>query len=116
MGKFIPYDENFTIANPEADYKTAEKIDKYRIGTEAFYMPAGFKEQYIPLGIIEHAEARSRIYSANTCTGGAGMNVPVLVLTIGGKKEILQFGKLDKARLAEALLSAGGVDVGGTTE
>ena len=51
----------------KADFKAAERIEQYRLGKDAVYIPAGLKWNYIPRAAIRSAEASHRTVSAGHC-------------------------------------------------
>lgn len=65
MAKFIPLLDNFTIDDPNVDFRGSQKVEQYRLGKLALYIPAGFKWQYIPYSAIESVEESHR----NICSG-----------------------------------------------
>ena len=51
----------------KADFKAAERIEQYRLGKDAVYIPAGLKWNYVPRRAIRSAEASHRTVSAGHC-------------------------------------------------
>ena len=55
------------IANSKEDFRNAVKIEQYRLGKDALYLPEGLRWKYIPLSEIRKAEESFRVISAGHC-------------------------------------------------
>ena len=55
------------IENAKEDLRGAEKVEQYRLGKAALYLPRGFQWDYIPYKAILKAEPTHRIISAGHC-------------------------------------------------
>ena len=67
MAKFRPLIENCCIENPAEDFSKAQKIEQYRLGELALYIPAGFKWDYLPHDAVESLEESHRNISSGKC-------------------------------------------------
>ena len=56
-----------SIPDARKDLRGAEKIEQYRLGNEAVYIPAGLKWKYIPRSSIQSASSSHRTVSAGHC-------------------------------------------------
>ena len=72
----IPLIENQTIENVKEDFKSSAKVEQYRIGKEALYLPEGLRWRYLPYHAIAGADESFRVISA-----GAG---PQIALALFG--------------------------------
>ena len=68
------------IDNAEADFLAAERIEQYRLGSAALYIPAGLRWNYIPLSAIKRAEEAHRVISSGKCVS-VEIKRPTLRLT-----------------------------------
>ena len=55
------------IENVKEDFKKAEKVEQYRLGELALYVPEGLRWSYLPLAEIRKAEESFRVISAGHC-------------------------------------------------
>ena len=55
------------ICEVKKDFSGAQRIEQYRLGKEAVYIPAGLKWNYIPKAEIESVSASHRTVSAGHC-------------------------------------------------
>lgn len=55
------------ISNVKEDFRNALRIEQYRLGDEAVYIPAGLKWNYIPRRCIKQAAPSHRTVSAGHC-------------------------------------------------
>ena len=67
MAKFRPLIENCCIDDPAGDFRNAQKVEQYRVGELALYMPAGFKWDYLPYDAVESLEESHRNISSGKC-------------------------------------------------
>jgi hypothetical protein len=56
-----------TIEDVKADFRTAERVEQYRLGKAAVYIPAGLRWNYIPRSAIREASPSHRTVSAGHC-------------------------------------------------
>ena len=55
------------LDNVKEDFRSAVKIEQYRFGKEALYVPEGLRWKYLPYTAIEKAEESFRVISAGHC-------------------------------------------------
>ncbi len=55
------------IENVKEDLRGAEKVEQYRLGKAALYLPRGFQWDYIPYEAILKADSTHRVISAGHC-------------------------------------------------
>ena len=67
MGKFICLIPGEEIADAAEDFRAAQKVEQYRLGKEAVYLPQGFRWEYLPRRGILRAEQSHRVISAGHC-------------------------------------------------
>jgi len=67
MAKFRPLIENCVIDDPTVDFSKAQKVEQYRVGALALYIPAGFKWDYLPYDAVESLEESHRNISSGKC-------------------------------------------------
>ena len=66
MAKFVSI-TSAALPNPEEDFRSAARVEQYRISEAALYVPEGFHWKYIPLSAVEKAEESFRVISAGHC-------------------------------------------------
>ena len=90
------------LAAAEADFKAARRVEQYRLGAEAVYIPAGLRWNYLPLREIVSAEESHRSVTAGKCVSVTEKR-PTLLL----KTETASFPlPLEKRESLELLLAA----------
>ena len=55
------------IENVKGDFRAAKRIEQYRIGKTALYMPEGFLWNYIPVSEIRGVEESYRVLPGGHC-------------------------------------------------
>jgi len=55
------------LANVEEDYRASVKVEQYRVGKEALYLPEGLRWNYLPLSEIGSVADSRRVISAGHC-------------------------------------------------
>ena len=55
------------LTDPKEDFRAARKIEQYRLGALALYLPRGLSWEYIPLAAIRSANRARRVISAGHC-------------------------------------------------
>ena len=99
----IPLFSDLTITDPAADFRSAGRLEQYRIGREAIYLPAGLRWSYIPISAVEQAEEAHRVISAGHCVTVREKR-PVLQLETKAGPVTLNLEKADSLpKLLEAL-------------
>lgn len=98
-----PQFPDFTISDPAGDFRAAQRIEQYRLGAEALYLPVGLRWHYIPLSAVEKAEKAHRVISAGHCVT-VREERPALRLETRGGPVLLNLEKAASLpRLLEAL-------------
>ena len=91
------------LSDASSDFRTAQRVEQYRISAEALYLPDGLRWKYIPLSDISEAVDSFRVISAGHCVPVREKR-PELDLTVGEEKVHLQLekqGSMD--RILEAI-------------
>jgi len=60
-----------TVTDPKSDYKSAVKVEQYRVSDNAVYLP---RNEYIPLDAVEKVQLRNGMMSTKGC---CGLSIPV---------------------------------------
>ena len=67
MAKLTCLWEGKELDRIDADFRGAKRIEQYRLGAEALYLPQGLRWQYLPLREIRKAEPSHRVITAGHC-------------------------------------------------
>ena len=67
MSKYVTLIPGAEISDAKKDFSDAVRIEQYRLGKEAVYIPAGLKWNYIPKSAITGVSSSSRTVSAGHC-------------------------------------------------
>ncbi len=84
------------------DFGKARRLEQYRLGEKALYLPRGLRWDYLPLAEIRRAERSRRVISAGHCVT-VREEKPALDLETGSGIITLN---LEKPASAESLLAA----------
>ncbi len=90
------------IDAPAEDFRTAQRVEQYRISARALYLPSGLRWTYLPLREIRSAEASHRVVSAGKCVSVVEHR-PTLLLTCDGGEYKLN---LERTESLQKLLDA----------
>ena len=85
MAKFNSLVPGVELANAAEDFRGALKIEQYRVGKEAVYMPAGFSWNYVPLSAVSAAEDSRRSVTAGHCVTVTEIKPAVDLVTGAGR-------------------------------
>ena len=55
------------IENAAEDFKAAKRVEQYRVGAKALYIPAGFRWNYVPFSAVTKAEEWHFNVTAGKC-------------------------------------------------
>ena len=55
------------VDDVKEDFRNAVKVEQYKVGKRALYLPEGLRWKYLPLTAIEKAEESFRVISAGHC-------------------------------------------------
>ena len=103
MAKFNSLVPGVGIENAAEDFRSAVKVEQYRVGKEAVYLPAGFKWEYIPTAAITDAGDSHRNVTAGHCVTVTERK-PAVELTTAAGGFTLNLEKPDSVRkILEAL-------------
>ena len=91
-----------TVSNGKVDLRKAEKIEQYRLGNEAVYIPAGLKWNYIPISRIQQASPSHRTVSAGHCVTVEVKTPALEIITSSGSFEL----HFEKQESLERILNA----------
>ena len=67
MPKLINMVSGTEVEGIAEDFRKARKIEQYRIGDQAVYIPEGFRWNYIPFHAIQKARESFRVISGGHC-------------------------------------------------
>lgn len=67
MAKFNSLVPDVEIENTAEDFRTAVRVEQYRVGKAAVYFPAGFRWEYLPLSAVVNTDASHRSVTAGHC-------------------------------------------------
>ena len=101
MAKFVSMTAA-ALPNPEEDFRSAARVEQYRVSETALYIPEGFRWKYIPFAAIEKAEESFRVISGGHCVPVREKR-PELDLTVGSEVIHVQ---LEKETSMQTILSA----------
>ena len=95
------------IENPGADLRGAQRVEQYRLGEKALYLPEGLRWNYIPRAEIQSAKDAHRTVSAGHCVT-VELKMPTLQLETSAGPMTLT---LEKPASVQTLIKAlGGKD------
>ena len=84
MAKFSSLIPGREIENAADDFRTARKVEQYRIGKAAVYFPAGLRWEYIPLTEIQSAAESHHSVTAGHCVTVTERKPAVELVTAAG--------------------------------
>ena len=67
MAKFTSLLPGIELSDAKEDFRTAKKLEQYRLGEKAVYLPRGLSWEYIPVSEIRRAQRSRRVISAGHC-------------------------------------------------
>ena len=102
MAKFNSLIPGAEIENAAEDFRAAQKVEQYRVGREAVYLPAGFKWDYIPLSSIVSADGTHRSVTAGHCVTVTERKPAAALVTDAGSFTL----NLDKGESVQKILDA----------
>ena len=77
-----------TIEDVKSDFRAAERIEQYRLGEKAVYLPAGMRWNYIPRSEILEAAPSHRTVSAGHCVTVRVQTPALELVTAAGPVEL----------------------------
>lgn len=97
MAKFTTLVPGVELANAAEDFKSALKVEQYRIGKAAVYLPAGLRWEYIPLSAVVSADGSHRSVTAGHCVTVTERK-PAVALVTGDGSFTLNLDKSESVR------------------
>ena len=102
MAKYTSLVPGVEIDNAAEDFRAALKVEQYRVGKAAVYLPAGFKWEYVPLSAVVSADGSHRNVTAGHCVTVTERKPAVALITDAGSFTL----NLDKADSVQKILDA----------
>lgn len=102
MAKYNSLIPGVELADAAEDFRSAVKVEQYRIGKNAVYIPAGFKWDYVPLCAVSAAEDSHRSVTAGHCVTVTERKPAVELVTETGIITL----NLDKSESVQKILDA----------
>ena len=84
------------------DFRSAKRIEQYRVSEKALYLPEGLRWKYLPFSAVDKAEESFRVISAGHCVPVREKR-PELDLIVGSETVHLQ---LEKSASMQTVLDA----------
>ncbi|MBR0040069.1 MAG: hypothetical protein IJP64_01670 [Oscillospiraceae bacterium] len=85
MAKFNSLIPEKEIPHAAEDFRAAVKVEQYRIGKEAVYIPSGLRWNYVPLFAVSAAEDSRRSVTAGHCVTVTEIKPAVELATEAGR-------------------------------
>ena len=101
MAKLVNMFPDKQLDNPEEDFRSAVRVEQYRVSNKALYIPEGFRWKVLPFAAVDQAENSFRVISAGHCVPVREKR-PELDLTVGSETVHLQ---LEKESSMQTILS-----------
>ena len=102
MAKPVCMVQGAELPDASEDFRSARRVEQYRVSDHALYLPEGLRWKYLPFGVIDRAEESFRVISAGHCVPIREKR-PELDLLVGGETVHLQ---LEKQASLQAILDA----------
>ena len=102
MPKFTCLLPGKELPDLKEDFSAASRLEQYRLGNLAVYLPRGFAWDYIPLSAVTKAEPSRRVITAGHCVTVREEKPAVDLMTEGETFTL----NLEKPASARALLDA----------
>ena len=103
--KLLPILPEYEMSDLEEDFEKAVKVERWRVGKDAFYQPAGFsKYTYLPLSSVLTAYPHDfRVKGGCSCAGTIPSGGVVITYGDKGVIKIIPRNEKNAAKLLEAL-------------
>lgn len=95
------------IADVKEDFRNARRVEQYRLGKQALYLPEGLRWNYLPLSEILKVEESFRVISAGHCVPVREKRPEIDILTEKGSVVHLQLEKQESMKQILDAVSAG---------
>lgn len=105
MSKLLAWGRMAVPAGAETDFRAAKRIEQYRLGGQALYLPQGLRWQVLPLKEIRGAEPSRRVITAGHCVT-VREEKPALDLHLGEESLTLNFERAESRDQVLAALKA----------
>ena len=102
MAKYNSLVPGVEIDNAAEDFRAALKVEQYRVGKAAVYLPAGFRWEYVPLSAVVSADGSHRNVTAGHCVTVTERKPAVELVTETGIITL----NLDKSESVQKILDA----------
>ena len=94
------------LENAAEDFRSAQRVEQYRLSACAVYIPAGLRWNYLPLRAVREAEESHRSVTAGKCVAVTERR-PTLLLKTDGEEFTLPLEKPESLqRLLDAVRAA----------
>ena len=93
--------QSASLEDVSGDYKTARRVEQFRISNEAIYFPAFPGNQYLPFAALHHVKVRD---TALSVTGTCGKQIPMTCLRLSYDGEFYKDFLFEKRAKAEEVL------------
>ena len=93
--------QSASLENVSEDYKTASRVEQFRVSDEAIYFPAFPGNQYLPFEALHYAKMRDTALSVK---GTCGKQLPMTCLRLSYDGEFYKDFLFEKRAKAEAVL------------
>ena len=84
MAKLVNMFPGKELDNPEEDFRTAVRVEQYRVSDKALYIPEGFRWKVLPFAAVDKAENSFRVISAGHCVPVREKRPEIDLLTAAG--------------------------------
>ena len=93
--------QSASLEDVSGDYRTARRVEQFRISNEAIYFPAFPGNQYLPFEALHHVKVRD---TALSVTGTCGKQIPMTCLRLSYDGEFYKDFLFEKRAKAEEVL------------
>lgn len=93
--------QSASLENVSEDYKTASRVEQFRVSDEAIYFPAFPGNQYLPFEALHHVKMRDTALSVK---GTCGKQLPMTCLRLSYDGEFYKDFLFEKRAKAEMVL------------
>ena len=97
MARFSSLVPGVELADAAEDFRGALRVEQYRVGKRAVYLPAGFRWEYVPLSAVVSVDGSHRSVTAGHCVTVTERK-PAVALMTGGSSFTLNLEKPDSVR------------------
>ena len=107
MARFTCLVPGKELADVKEDFRTARKVEQYRVGARALYLPRGLSWEYVPLAEIHSGEQSYRVVTAGHCVTVREEKPAVDLVTPAGKLTLNLEKKASMQLVLDALRACG---------